>query len=486
MGTAVVTLQYKAHTPPTGYRQLEQALLDTAHLYNAIVTQRNSASSTHKHRYSRRQTGQDLTELHQHQPYSDYAHRMLTDVERQVNDAFTAYYDSRKDDQTGPVRGRPTTKDPYRRRTISINEPAVNHLALKTNTAPQTHLWQKTDPPSQNGDRTLIHIKGLPTLKLRADERLPRNRQPQSIDITLDAGQLKVGLAYELEKDWPEPQCDSAGVDPGKANTLTLKDSNGQTYHYKRPDERQFDKQKKKLQRRMQRQRDAAIKDGRARWTGHRNHQGQIRYRFRWNGTPSNSYLKTLRQLRAVERRRSSQRSQWSHRISAELVKRYKTICWENTKIQNITRSAKGTLEEPGTNVAQKRGLNRSILTQNWGQLRQFTEYKATWANRKFVPAPAHNTSITCARCGVVDKRSRRTQARFQCVSCGHADHADANAAENIRLQGLKLLSREDEDLASSETERPCAGTTTERELRTSSQVPASGRARRTSQSTVR
>ena len=455
MGTAVVTLQYKAHTAPTGYRCLEQALLDAAHLYNAIIIQRNYASSTHRRQYDRRQTGKDLTEFHQHEPYSNYAHRLLTDIERQVNDAFQAYYDSRKDDYTGPLRRRPKTKDPYRRRTISINEPATKHLEIRVNLTPQMQLWKTTEEPSQNGDRGKIHIKGLPDLKLRADDRLPRDRQPLNIDITLDAGQLKVGLAYELEKDWPEPQCDSAGIDPGKKNTLTVRDSDGNTYHYKRPDETQFDNKKKQIQRRMQRQRDAAIKDGRARWTSHRNKEGHIRYRLRWNGTPSKSYIKSIRQLRAVERKRSSQRSHWSHRISAELVKRYKTICWENTKIRNMTRSAKGTAEEPGRNVAQKRRLNRSILSQNWGQLRQHTEYKATWADRNFVPVPARNTSITCAVCGIVDKRSRRTQARFQCVSCGHTDHADANAAENIRIQGLKLLGREDEYLASSEAGVP-------------------------------
>ena len=481
METAVVTLHYKAHTAPTGYRWLEQALLDAAHLYNAIVTQRNYASSTHRRQYSRRQTGHDLTELHQHEPYSNYAHRMLTEIERQVNDAFQAYYDSRKDDHTGPKRRRPKTKDPYRRRTISINEPAVKHLAIKPNKVPQLQLWKTTEAPSQNGERGKIHIKGLPDLKLRADERLPRDRQPLNIDITLDAGQLKVGLAYELKKDWPEPLCDSAGIDPGKANTLTVRDSNGNTYHYKRPDETEFDKKKKKLQQKMQRQRDAAIKDGRARWTRHRNRQGQIKYRFRWNGTPSHSYLKTLRQLRAVERRRSGQRKHWSHQVSAELVKLYRVICWENTQIRNLTRSAHGTVEQPRNNVAQKRGLNRSILSQNWGQLRQFTEYKAAWASRNFVPVPARNTSITCAACAVVDKRNRRTQAKFQCMSCGHTDNADANAAENIRIQGLKLLSRADEDLASTETERPCAGTTTERGLRTGSKsqtltVPAEPR----------
>lgn len=34
-----------------------------------------------------------------------------------------------------------------------------------------------------------------------------------------------------------------------------------------------------------------------------------------------------------------------------------------------MTASAKGTLEEPGTNVRQKSGLNAAILDQGWGIL---------------------------------------------------------------------------------------------------------------------
>ena len=90
------------------------------------------------------------------------------------------------------------------------------------------------------------------------------------------------------------------------------------------------------------------------------------------------------------------------------------------------------------------RGLNRGILAQGWGQIREFVEYKAAWAGRTFVAVSARNTSITCAECREVNKRSRRTQARFLCVACGHPDHADANAAENIRRQGLELLGRAD------------------------------------------
>jgi putative transposase len=40
-----------------------------------------------------------------------------------------------------------------------------------------------------------------------------------------------------------------------------------------------------------------------------------------------------------------------------------------------MTASAKGTLEEPGTNVRQKAALNRSILDQAWGQLHTRLEW---------------------------------------------------------------------------------------------------------------
>ena len=485
MGKAVVTLRYRARTTPAGYRRLEQALLDMGLLYNAIVAQRNAATSTHRHRYSRRQTGRDITELRQHKPYCGYAHRLLTEVERQVNDAFGAYYDSRPEGAGKTQRSRPRTKDPHRNRTITIAEPAVNHLEIKRNERPQLHLWLKTEPPSRNGDRATVHTMGLPTLRFRADERLPKGRQPRSIDITLDAGRLTVGLAYELEKDWPEPECESAGVDPGVAHTLTVSDSDGRTRHHHRPDESECDRRTRRLRRKLQRQRDAALADGRARWASRRNRKGQPRRRFRWNGAPSRSYLKTLRQLQAVERKRSDQRRDWSHRVSAELVKRYAVICWEDTRIRNMTRSAQGTVEQPGTNVAQKRGLNRSILAQGWGQLRRSTEYKASWASREFVPVPAQNTSITCPQCGEVDKRSRRTQAVFRCMACGHTGNADDNAAETIRRQGLMLLGRADDCLTSSEDETPAraaGGSTRAATVKgAEGSPPVPGRARRTS-----
>ncbi|MHB1757787.1 MAG: zinc ribbon domain-containing protein [Leptospirillum sp.] len=51
---------------------------------------------------------------------------------------------------------------------------------------------------------------------------------------------------------------------------------------------------------------------------------------------------------------------------------------------------------------------------------------------------PRH-TSQTCAACGHVSPENR-SQAVFRCVSCGHMDHADLNAAKNILRAGHAQL----------------------------------------------
>ncbi|MFF5147768.1 hypothetical protein ACFY6U_50065 [Streptomyces sp. NPDC013157] len=69
------------------------------------------------------------------------------------------------------------------------------------------------------------------------------------------------------------------------------------------------------------------------------------------------------------------------------LARSYGVIRFEKLNIKNMTRSAKGTVEQPGTKVRQKAGLNRGILAQGWGLLRRRTEHKAL-GRIEDVPAP--------------------------------------------------------------------------------------------------
>lgn len=54
---------------------------------------------------------------------------------------------------------------------------------------------------------------------------------------------------------------------------------------------------------------------------------------------------------------------------------------------------------------------------------------------------PAY-TSITCSKCGLIDKQSRVNQSLFQCIGCGNMLNADLNAAINIALKGQERLTR--------------------------------------------
>jgi transposase len=53
-------------------------------------------------------------------------------------------------------------------------------------------------------------------------------------------------------------------------------------------------------------------------------------------------------------------------------------------------------------------------------------------------------TSQTCNACGHIARESRKSQALFLCVACEHQDHADVNAAKNLRdtAAGLAVAAR--------------------------------------------
>jgi len=100
----------------------------------------------------------------------------------------------------------------------------------------------------------------------------------------------------------------------------------------------------------------------------------------------------------------------------------------EDLKTKNMTRSAKGTMDNPGKNVKQKSGLNRVILKTAWRRFEIYLGQKML-----VIKIPPHYTSQMCSRCGTKDKKNRTTQSEFKCLSCGFSMNADINAANNIR-----------------------------------------------------
>ena len=152
----------------------------------------------------------------------------------------------------------------------------------------------------------------------------------------------------------------------------------------------------------------------------------------------SNNRRKAVKQLRRTRRRQSVSNRNACHRVTANLVQRYGMIAVEKLRIGDMTRSAAGTLEEPGKNVTQKSGLNRSIQEQTWGLLRAQLAYKAEWAGRQFIEVDPRNTSRDCSRCGA--RHNPGTSERYDCPACGVSMDRDVNAAVNILRAGTLAL----------------------------------------------
>lgn len=150
--------------------------------------------------------------------------------------------------------------------------------------------------------------------------------------------------------------------------------------------------------------------------------------------------VKALQRLRVHKAKMARRRRDMIHKITSHLAKSHRAVVIETLQVQAMTASARGTVEEPGRNVAAKSGLNRAILDKGWGELRRQLGYKLAWAGGVLVEIDARNTSRTCGCCGTLDAASRVDRDWFICRSCGHKAHADLNAASEILRRGLREL----------------------------------------------
>lgn len=275
----------------------------------------------------------------------------------------------------------------------------------------------KYPTPRKKGVHTSFRLKGRETrvrqLNAKWSEvkvpnlgfvKFRRTREPLgrvlSLTVSSQAGDWFVALTCECEMLAAEASTTTVGIDRGVAQTLTL--STGE--HLQMPSVAALTKRR-----------------GRAQQALARRKRGSRRYA---------AQRARVAALRAKEARI---RTDWCHRASTDIAVRFGVVAIEALNIPNMTASA-------SKNVSQKAGLNRSILEQSWGRWANMLDYKLAERGGHLITVPAPFTSQTCASCGVVDARSRESQAVFLCVACGHRDHADVNAAKEILRRSTAWL----------------------------------------------
>jgi putative transposase len=219
---------------------------------------------------------------------------------------------------------------------------------------------------------------------------------------------ISVNYSYEQEKIKKRKIKSVIGIDRGITTTATLSD--GQLHNLNKDKINNINKRIKFLQKKMSKKNKGSA------------NRNKIRIKI------AKLYAK-----------KKNIKKDFNHKLSSNLVKKYDLIVMENLNIRNMTKSSKGTDENPGKNVSQKSGLNRMILDNNWGQLKQFIEYKCEWSGKVLVLVDPRNTSQKCSKCNYIHKENRE-EKQFSCLRCGYKCDADVNAAINIKEAGLALF----------------------------------------------
>lgn len=129
------------------------------------------------------------------------------------------------------------------------------------------------------------------------------------------------------------------------------------------------------------------------------------------------------------------------HKLTSDLAEHYGIVVVEDLAVRNMSTSAAGTMESPGTNVAQKSGLNRSILDVAPAEIRRQLTYKLAWRGGRLIVAdrwfPSSKICSSCGRAKVTLSLDERT---YSCEYCGLLIDRDLNAALNLAAYGKREL----------------------------------------------
>ena len=160
----------------------------------------------------------------------------------------------------------------------------------------------------------------------------------------------------------------------------------------------------------------------------------------------SNRRHRTKIRLSDRHGRMANIRENFCHQTSRKIVDREETqvIVFENLGTKRMTKKPKAKQDENGkwlkNGTRAKAGLNKSILDKSWHLFEAFTTYKAKKEGKVVFKVAPNHTSQECAHCHHIHPKNRKKQDKFLCLSCGHTDNADINAAKVIKQRAIQLI----------------------------------------------
>lgn len=203
----------------------------------------------------------------------------------------------------------------------------------------------------------MVNIPKLGRVRFRWTRNLPVGKRADKENRITGARLAKDALGWHIAfrvqtmEQSPEPHPGAeVGIDAGIVVPLALSDGN--TYDHRRrrtADDGDADRNKWLTDQE---------KDKLARLERRAAH----RKSFRARGEKTSRRLSRIYdQIKALRAKATRRHLDWQHKTTTDIATRYGTVVVEALDITNMVRSARGTIEQPGKNVAQKAGLNRAI-----------------------------------------------------------------------------------------------------------------------------
>lgn len=358
-------------------RAFEVAMAASNQLYNAALEERIDAWRKAGKLITKFDQMKSLTVIRgQDTALASYAATMLRTPLSQVDEAFKGFFRRVKNSRRNA--GFPRFRSFKRLRSFGFTE--ASGWTLSGN---------------------ILCMKGLPTVRIKMHRDLIG--KPLKLTIRRDGrGRWCAVIVVRLPDVFGPTAQGAVGIDLGVENLAA--DSNGVAYGKISPDR---SARRRHIEHALARQ-----KRGSRRWR------------------------QTQKRLARQRNREATARRTKHFQIASRIVRDgHQIICVEKLQLRNMTRSAKGTDEKPGTNVKAKSGLNRSILDAGIGQFIQILTDKAESAGRLVVTVDPRGTSQKCSDCGEIVAKTLKQ--RWHSCSCGAEYHRDHNAARNVLQRGV-------------------------------------------------
>jgi putative transposase len=122
-------------------------------------------------------------------------------------------------------------------------------------------------------------------------------------------------------------------------------------------------------------------------------------------------------------------RKDFLNKLTTELAKTKSVICIEDLNVAGMKRN---------------KHLARSIADVSWGEFKRQLEYKTVWYGSRLIKIPRFEpSSKRCHVCGEINNNLKLSDRTWICLKCGTLHDRDENASDNVRDDGLKILSTE-------------------------------------------